>query len=158
MLYFNYSWEKNTVNIVSSRRRQRTREQNRSTQSMKLYELWARKTRKNIPRENCRKIYKKIRGGSGGRKHVYQHINRIYSPSMITIATKNVQFTIIVLFARKLLISAVKTFFFSAAFFLYLRDMYGLYLFEFVSTRKFSRSIVFSKSFEFDSTRASFYI
>ena len=46
-------------------------------------------------------------------------INRIYSPSMITIAMKNVQFTIFVLFAHKLLISAVKTlsFFFSAVFF-----------------------------------------
>ena len=50
-------------------------------------------------------------------------INRIYSPSMITIAMKNVQFTIFVLFAHKLLISAVKTlsFFFSAVFYCFLQ-------------------------------------
>ena len=46
-------------------------------------------------------------------------INRIYSPSMITIAMKNVQFTIFVLFAHKLLIVSSKDSFFSLQFFFY---------------------------------------
>ena len=47
-------------------------------------------------------------------------INRIYSPSMITIAMKNVQFTIFVLFAHKLLIVSSKDSFFSLQFFFYI--------------------------------------
>ena len=45
-------------------------------------------------------------------------INRIYSPSMITIAMKNVQFTIFVLFAHKLLISSVFEFLLTRTFFI----------------------------------------
>ena len=63
-------------------------------------------------------------------------INRIYSPSMITIAMKNVQFTIFVLFAHKLLISAVKTLLFLFSFF-FISIIVFFQGFEFVFTRIF---------------------
>ena len=81
---------------------------------------------KDTSRKNKKKKYAWVRVG----------INRIYSPSMITIAMKNVQFTIFVLFAHKLLIVSSKDSFFSLQFFFYiycfLPSVSSLYLREYL--------------------------
>ena len=127
MLSFIYSWRRRTSLASSVHDEGKDRREHHRIKQTKR----AGKTRKNKNPPRLKKIYKKnTRGYGWGRKH----INRIYSPSMITIAMKNVQFTIFVLFAHKLLIVSSKDSFFSLQFF-FLYLLFSSKRFEFVFTR-----------------------